>query len=216
MTEHTTGISHRPYRLNFSTVSDALDEIPESADVIEVTQASYERMQRADAIDFIPSTPPVPTFLGRRVKVVSGPAVRFQRLPNGDGLPVPAYQTALAAGMDLPAAESTVIDPGEIVVVSCGFNVAISEGYEGSVRPRSGLARKHGISIVNSPGTIDADYRGEICCILVNHGKQPFAITKGDRIAQMVISPVAHAEISEVKTLDDTLRGAGGFGSTGV
>lgn len=206
-----------PHRLNFSTVSDALDEIGD-ADEIEVTQASFERMQAANVIDFIPrdGEPPIPTFLGRRLRIIKGATVRFQRRPNGDGLPVPNYQTALAAGMDLPAAESTVIDPGEIVVVSCGFNVAISEGYEGSVRPRSGLARKHGISIVNSPGTIDADYRGEICCILINHGKQPFDIKRGDRIAQMVISPVARAEISEVKTLDDTARGAGGFGSTGV
>lgn len=142
--------------------------------------------------------------------------VRFQRRPNGDGLPVPAYQSALAAGMDLPSAETFVIGAGEIVVASCGFNVAISEGYEGSVRPRSGLARKHGISIVNSPGTIDADYRGEICCVLINHGRVPVLIHRGDRIAQMVVSPVAHAEISEVKTLDDTERGASGFGSTGV
>jgi dUTP pyrophosphatase len=146
----------------------------------------------------------------------AAPTVRFQRLPNGDGLPVPKYESELAAGMDLPSAEDYTIMEGAIATISCGFNVAISEGYEGSVRPRSGLARKHGISIVNSPGTIDADYRGEICCILINHGTQPFVIHRGDRIAQMVVAPVARAEISEVKSLDETERGASGFGSTGT
>jgi dUTP pyrophosphatase len=148
------------------------------------------------------------------------PIVRFQRLPHGTGLPLPTYQSAQAAGVDLPAAnnawEPVTLDPGEIKVVPNGFNVAIPNGYEGQVRPRSGLARKSGISIVNAPGTIDADYRGEIQTILVNHGPLPVTINRGDRIAQLVIVPVAQAVMMEVPELDDTERGAGGFGSTGV
>lgn len=152
--------------------------------------------------------------------------VRFQRirpaegmwqgLPSGEGLPLPAYQSELAAGMDLPSAEAVVIQPGEIKTVSCGFNIAIPEGYEGQVRPRSGLARKHGISIVNAPGTIDADYRGEISVPLINLGREPFTVERGMRIAQMVVAPVERASIVEVTALDETVRGARGFGSTGV
>ena len=146
------------------------------------------------------------------------PVVRFQRLPHGKGLPLPKYQSARAAGVDLPAANfvSVTIMPGKIEVIPNGFNVAIPDGFEGQVRPRSGLARKSGISIVNAPGTIDSDYRGEIQTILINLGQEPVTIERGDRIAQMVIAPVVQADMTEVDTLDDTERGAKGFGSTGV
>jgi dUTP diphosphatase len=132
-------------------------------------------------------------------------------------VPLPAYQTSGAAGLDLSAAVATpvVIPPGERRFVPTGLAVAIPLGFEGQVRPRSGLALKHGIGIVNSPGTIDSDYRGEIGIVLVNHGAEPFVVTKGSRIAQLVIAPVAHVDVEPVDTLDTTDRGAGGYGSTG-
>lgn len=146
------------------------------------------------------------------------PIVCFQRLPHGAGLPLPTYQSAEAAGVDLPAAnvEPVTLAPGEYKVIPNGFNVAIPHGYEGQVRPRSGLAFKHGVSIVNAPGTIDSDYRGEIKTILVNLGPLPFTVKRGERIAQMVIAPVAQAVMMEVPELDETARGENGFGSTGV
>lgn len=149
---------------------------------------------------------------------MSQPIVRFKRLPHGVGLPLPTYQTAGAAGMDLSAAVSldTVILPGARVGIPCGFNVAIPPGYEGQCRPRSGLASKFGITLANSPGTIDSDYRGEIVCFLVNHGNTLFTVKRGDRVAQMIVSPVVQAVAMEVPELDETERGAGGFGSTGV
>jgi dUTP pyrophosphatase len=130
---------------------------------------------------------------------------------------MPAYQTAGAAGLDLSAAvaQSVVIEPGERRFVPTGIAVAIPQGFEGQVRPRSGLALKHGIGIVNSPGTIDSDYRGEIGIVLVNHGSEPFVVTSGTRIAQLVIAPVARVTVEAVDTLDTTDRGAGGYGSTG-
>ena len=131
----------------------------------------------------------------------------------------PAYQSAQAAGLDLSAClpENTPVElkPGAIALIPCGFAMAIPEGFEAQVRPRSGLATKHGISMPNTPGTIDSDYRGEVKVPLINLGKEPFTITHGTRIAQMVIAPVARAIVEEVTTLDDTQRGAGGFGSTG-
>lgn len=142
--------------------------------------------------------------------------VRFKRLPYAGDLPLPAYTTPGAAAMDLRAAFSGQLYPGYAVRIPTGFEVAIPEGYEGQVRPRSGLAAKYGITVLNSPGTIDSDYRGEIQVILVNHGKQPFHIAHGDRIAQLVIAPVTRARVEEVTELDQTERGAGGFGSTGV
>lgn len=150
------------------------------------------------------------------------PVVRFQRLPHGDGLPLPKYESAGAAGMDLRAAiqpgplGDIVILPGQRKPIPCGFNVAIPSGYEGQCRPRSGLACKFGITLANSPGTIDADYRGEIICFLVNHGDTLFTVKRGDRIAQMIVAAVSQAEVHEVPSLDETDRGAGGFGSTGV
>ncbi|MFC0149860.1 dUTP diphosphatase [Sphingobium scionense] len=142
--------------------------------------------------------------------------IQLMRLPNGDGLPVPAYATAHAAGMDVVSAEEIILNPGDRHPVATGFALAIPEGYEIQVRPRSGLALKHGITLPNAPGTIDADYRGELKILLINHGADPFPIKRGDRIAQLVVAPVQLASFVEVDMLDDTARGQGGFGSTGV
>jgi dUTP pyrophosphatase len=141
--------------------------------------------------------------------------VRIRRLPHGEGLALPAYATQGAAGMDVLAAEDVTLAPGARHAVATGFSVAIPEGFEIQVRPRSGLALKHGISVPNTPGTIDSDYRGEVKVIVINHGSEPFAIARGDRIAQLVLAPVTQAKWEEVAELDDTARGAGGFGSTG-
>jgi dUTP pyrophosphatase len=141
--------------------------------------------------------------------------IALQRLPHGEGLPLPAYATAGAAGMDVVAAEELVLAPGARHAVATGFAMAIPVGYEVQVRPRSGLALKHGITCLNTPGTIDSDYRGEVKVILANLGDAPFPIARGDRIAQLVPAPVQHAELDEVASLDDTARGSGGFGSTG-
>lgn len=142
--------------------------------------------------------------------------IRLKRLPHGEGLPVPTYATAHAAGMDVVSAEDVTLPPGGRHTVATGFAMAIPEGFEVQVRPRSGLALKHGISLPNTPGTIDADYRGELKVILINLGSEPFAIARGDRIAQLVAAPVQIATFAEVEELDDTVRGSGGFGSTGV
>ena len=142
--------------------------------------------------------------------------IQLMRLPNGEGLPVPAYATAHAAGMDVVSAEEIILNPGDRHPVATGFALAITEGYEIQVRPRSGLALKHGITLPNAPGTIDADYRGELKVLLINHGADPFPIKRGDRIAQLVVAPVQLASFVEVDMLDDTVRGQGGFGSTGV
>ena len=142
-------------------------------------------------------------------------AVQVNRLAHGEGLALPAYATGGAAGMDVLSAEDVVLAPGARRAVATGFAVAIPEGYEIQVRPRSGLALKHGISLPNTPGTIDSDYRGELKVILINLGAEDFAIARGDRIAQLVLAPVTLAAWLEVDDLDDTVRGAGGFGSTG-
>ena len=141
--------------------------------------------------------------------------IRLMRLPHGEGLPPPAYATAHAAGMDVVAAEALTLAPGERHAVATGFAIAIPDGYEVQVRPRSGLALKHGITCLNSPGTIDADYRGEVKVILANLGSEPFEVKRGERIAQLVPAPVLRACFQEVEQLDDTARGQGGFGSTG-
>ncbi|MBA3836730.1 MAG: dUTP diphosphatase [Sphingomonas sp.] len=143
-------------------------------------------------------------------------SISLHRLPHGEGLPLPAYATAGAAGMDVVAAESLVLDPGERRAIATGFAIAIPEGYEVQVRPRSGLALKHGITCLNTPGTIDSDYRGEVKVILANLGDAPFPVARGDRIAQLVPAPVQRAQMIEVAALDETARGTGGFGSTGV
>ncbi len=141
--------------------------------------------------------------------------VRIKRLPHGHGLDLPAYATDGAAGMDILAAEGVTLRPGQRHAVATGLSVAIPHGYEIQVRPRSGLALKHGISVPNTPGTIDSDYRGELKIILINHSDTDFAIARGDRIAQLVLAPVTIARWDEVEELDATTRGDGGFGSTG-
>ncbi|MDP4576173.1 dUTP diphosphatase [Qipengyuania sp. G39] len=141
--------------------------------------------------------------------------VRIKRLPHGRDLDLPAYATDGAAGMDVVAAEAVTLKPGQRHAVATGLAVAIPDGYEIQVRPRSGLALKHGISVPNTPGTIDSDYRGELKVIMINHGTEDFPIARGDRIAQLVLAPVTQAEWDEVEELDDTARGSGGFGSTG-
>ncbi len=145
--------------------------------------------------------------------------IRVAPLPHFEGLALPAYETADAAGMDLRAAVAdgapVTLTPGERGMIPTGLTIALPPGYEAQVRPRSGLAAKHGITCLNSPGTIDADYRGEVKVILINLGQEPFVIKRGERIAQMVIAPVTRAEMKLVAELDETKRGAGGFGSTG-
>ena len=143
--------------------------------------------------------------------------VRFVRLPHAADLPLPAYQSAGAAGADLMAAlaEPLVLAPGARALVPSGFTVAVSAGFEMQVRPRSGLAAKHGVTVLNAPGTVDSDYRGEVMAILINHGDAPFTINHGDRIAQIVIAPVMMAAFEEVAHTDETARGGSGFGSTG-
>lgn len=142
--------------------------------------------------------------------------IEIKRLPHGEGLPFPAYASAGAAGMDVVAAEDFTLAPGERMAVPSGFAMAIPEGHEVQVRPRSGLALKHGITCLNTPGTIDSDYRGEVKIILANLGSEPFSAMRGERIAQLVPAPVLRAELVEVADLSDTERGSGGFGSTGT
>jgi len=145
--------------------------------------------------------------------------VRIERLPHAGGLPLPAYETSGSAGMDLRAAvaedEPLTLAPGARALVPTGLRIALEPGYEAQVRPRSGLALKHGVTCLNSPGTIDSDYRGEVGVVLINHGQEPFVIRRGERIAQMVIARHEQAAMVEVEALDQTARGAGGFGSTG-
>lgn len=141
--------------------------------------------------------------------------IQISRLPHGEGLPLPGYATPGAAGMDVVAAEDLDLQPGQRHAVATGFRVAIPEGYEIQVRPRSGLAFKHGVTVPNTPGTIDSDYRGELKVLMINHGSDPFEIRRGERIAQLVPAAVTLAAFEEVDDLDDTHRGHGGFGSTG-
>ena len=141
--------------------------------------------------------------------------VDIQQLEHGEGLPLPAYETTGSAGLDLRATGDLTLKPGERSLVSTGIAIALPPGYEAQIRPRSGLAVKHGVTVLNSPGTIDSDYRGEVKVPLINHGDRDFAITRGDRIAQMVIAPVSRIAWESVIELDITMRGAGGFGSSG-
>ena len=144
--------------------------------------------------------------------------VKLKRLPHGQGLPLPAYQTAQAAGADLTAAVDNPVslEPGAATAIPTGLAIALPPAYEAQIRPRSGLAAKYQVTVLNAPGTIDADYRGEIKVLLINHGSENFEISRGMRIAQMIIAPVTQAHFQEVTELDDTQRGAGGFGSTGA
>jgi dUTP pyrophosphatase len=145
--------------------------------------------------------------------------IAIRRLPHGEGLALPAYQSAHAAGLDLLAAvpehAPLVLAPGKHALVPTGLAIALPEGFEAQIRPRSGLATRHGVTVLNAPGTVDADYRGEIAVILINHGDQPFTIRRGERIAQMVIASVARAEFVATISLPESDRGSGGFGSTG-
>lgn len=145
--------------------------------------------------------------------------VRIMRLAHGNDLPLPSYQSALAAGLDLiaavPAETPLVISPGARALIPTGIAIALGEGFEAQVRPRSGLASRHGLTVLNAPGTVDADYRGEIQVLMINHGTESVSVTRGMRIAQLVIAPVTRATLREVATLDETSRGTGGFGSTG-
>jgi len=145
------------------------------------------------------------------------PPLALQVLPHGEGLPLPSYQTEQAAGMDLYAAlsDEVALKPGERQLIPTGLILAIGNGYEGQVRPRSGLAIKHGLTVLNAPGTIDADYRGEVKVILINFGETPVTIKRGDRIAQLVLAPVTQMQPQRVPNLEATKRGGGGFGSTG-
>ena len=145
--------------------------------------------------------------------------IEIRQLPHGEGLALPAYQSAHAAGLDLlaavPESAPTMLAPGKHALIPTALTIALPPGYEAQVRPRSGLAAKHGVTVLNAPGTVDADYRGEIGVLLINHGEAPFLIRRGERIAQMVIAPVTHAELVPVTSLSATDRGSGGFGSTG-
>lgn len=144
--------------------------------------------------------------------------VSIRKLPEAQDLPLPEYMSQGAAGMDLYAAVEgeVVLEPGEWRLISAGFQVAIPPGYEGQIRPRSGLALRHGLTVLNTPGTIDSDYRGPVGVILINLGKEPYTVRRGDRIAQLLISPVAQADIELVEELEDTSRSQGGFGHTGT
>lgn len=146
-------------------------------------------------------------------------SIGFRWFDHGRGLEIPRQQTAGAAGVDLPAAlspdEVVVIDPGRTAMVPTGFAIALPMGFEAQIRPRSGLAAKHAVTVLNSPGTVDADYRGEVKVMLINHGHVPFEVRRGDRIAQMVVAPVSAVSFFEQETLDDTERGDKGHGSTG-
>jgi dUTP pyrophosphatase len=151
---------------------------------------------------------------------MSDVVVSIVRLPHGADLPLPSYQSPSAAGLDLlaavPEAAPLVIAPGRWAAVPTGIALALPPGCEGQVRPRSGLAARNGVSVLNAPGTIDADYRGEVQVLLINFGAEPFAVTRGMRIAQLVVAPVGRAQLVEADDLPDTARGAGGFGSTGI
>jgi dUTP pyrophosphatase len=144
--------------------------------------------------------------------------IQVTRTPEGEGLPLPYYATPGSAGMDLYAAvpEDVILDPGERALIPTGLRIALPPGYEAQIRPRSGLALRHGISMVNTPGTIDSDFRGVVCLLLINHGDESFTVRRGDRIGQMVIAPVTRAAWEEVPELPASERGEGGFGHTGV
>jgi dUTP pyrophosphatase len=151
--------------------------------------------------------------------VIATVRVEVRRLPHGEDLPLPAYQSTGAAGLDLlaavPGQTPLILSPGKSAIVPTGLTVALPSGYEAQIRPRSGLAARHGVTVLNAPGTVDADYRGEVSVLLINHGDAPFAIRRGERIAQMVIAPVAQAQLVAVDQLSTTDRGSGGYGSTG-
>lgn len=151
---------------------------------------------------------------------MSKPQLLIKRLPNAEGLALPAYESHEAAGLDLraaiPADAPVVLQPGQRQLIPTGLTIQLPSNHEGQIRPRSGIAYKHGLTVLNSPGTIDADYRGEVSILLINHGSEPFEVTRGMRIAQMIIAPVVQPSIIEVNSLSDTERGKSGYGSTGT
>jgi len=151
--------------------------------------------------------------------LIDGLKVDIRQLPHGEGLALPTYQSRLAAGLDLLAAvpdgAPVILAPGKYALIPTGLAIALPAGFEAQIRPRSGLAARHGVTVLNTPGTVDADYRGEVCVLLINHGGEPFAVRRGERIAQMVIAPVVRAELVQAASLSSTERGSGGFGSTG-
>lgn len=151
---------------------------------------------------------------------MNGLAVRIKRLPHAADLPLPAYATPGAAGLDLvcalPADAPQILAPGQYAAIPTGFALTLPPGYEGQVRPRSGLARNFGVTVLNAPGTVDWDYRGEVAVLLINHGPEPFTVSRGMRIAQLVVAPVAQITLEETGDLSETARGSGGFGSTGL
>jgi dUTP pyrophosphatase len=171
-------------------------------------------------IDGVGLTGQIEGMVTSSITPAAAPIMGLVRLPHSEGLPLPTYETAGAAGVDLRAAlpedRKIILLPGKRVLVPTGLIFEIPAGFEGQVRPRSGLALKHGITCLNTPGTIDSDYRGEVQVLLINHGEEDFAITRGMRIAQLVIAPVIQARIEERVELAETSRGAGGFGSTGT
>lgn len=142
--------------------------------------------------------------------------IQFKREAGGEDLELPSYQTAGSAGMDVRAAHDHVLHPGDTALIATGFSMALPPGFEAQMRPRSGLAIKHGITLLNTPGTVDSDYRGEVKIVLTNFGRDTFQVKRGDRIAQMVVARVEQAHIEEVEVLDDTRRGSGGFGHSGI
>jgi dUTP pyrophosphatase len=160
--------------------------------------------------------PGMPTSTATAVQLIEVP---IRMLPGHEDLPLPGYQSQHAAGMDMhaavPADQPVTLEPGRTALIPCGFAMAVPVGYEAQVRPRSGLATRHGVTMINAPGTIDADYRGEVKVPLINHGSEPFTITRGTRIAQMLVCPVPRVQWLPTDTLDDTARGEGGFGHTG-
>lgn len=160
-------------------------------------------------------------FFGRYFRGSSGaenPTIKIRKLPHSEGLPLPKYATEKSAGLDLLAAivDDVLIQPGTFESIPTGIEIALPKGTEGQIRPRSGLAAGYGVTVLNSPGTIDEDYRGEVRVLLINHGKRDFVVSRGMRIAQMIVSPCIRVAIHEVTNLDQTVRGTGGFGSTGV
>jgi dUTP pyrophosphatase len=180
----------------------------------EVLGNKFPGLSNSENSDF--SSSATPFFHG--VTALQRPiTVKIKRLPELDGLPLPSKMTQHAAGFDLCAAVRQPVDlpPGEIRMIPCGFEMALPEGYEAQIRPRSGLAAKFGVTMVNAPGTIDADYRGQVHVVLINLGKSPFTVERGMRIAQMLVAPVPVVELIEVRELDETPRGKGGFGHTG-
>lgn len=201
--------------MNLTQLAEYFEDQKITADILTTTPEETEFNRLARNSSYLRGIIRAEIDAARKATV----GIPFQRLPHGEGLPLPRYETAGAAGFDLAAAQDATLYPGERAIVATGFNIALPAGHELQIRSRSGLSAKHGIVVLNAPGTIDEDYRGEIKVILLNtnlEGSDPFVIKRGDRIAQGVLAKVAKAVMVEVDTLNLTDRGAGGFGSTGI